>query len=400
MQPVNEHPSEGQDMSYGSDSGEGFGSAASPSVGDELRWAREHFGIDVEQVSEALRIRPAYLEAIEDSRFDDLPGATYALGFVRTYADYLGLDSALMVRRFRQETLGATPPSELVFPTPQRERHFPGGAVLVLSVVLAAIAYGAWYTMSDHQKVALEKVPPVPAEVAAAAGVAPQPPQPDARVAVAAPGDAAGAAAAPRSAGAVAAQPAIAASAAPVARVAAVLPGAGTPPGTPLARGTAPGAPVVAAPAAPPAPVIPGVQLASVGAGQAVAAPTAGVIAPAAPAAAAPVTPQGFTPQGEVYGAGNEGSRVTLLARLESWVRITDRTSRQVWTRVLREGESYLVPNDPNLILTTGNAGGLEIFVDGRPIPPIGGVGAVSRNVSLDPSVLAVNVGPTAPAIQ
>ncbi|MBX6322809.1 MAG: DUF4115 domain-containing protein, partial [Rhodospirillaceae bacterium] len=124
-----------------------------------------------------------------------------------------------------------------------------------------------------------------------------------------------------------------------------------------------------------PAPAIPGVQLASTPATE--------------PASAAPPA----LPQGQVYGTANQDSRVTLLARLESWVRVTDRNQRTVWTRVLREGESYLVPNEPGLMLTTGNAGGLQIFVDGKPVPPIGGVGAVTRNVPLDPETLLASAG-------
>ena len=53
-----------------------------------------------------LHIRLAYLKAIEDGRFKDLPGLTYASGFVRSYADYLGLDGEEMVRRFREEIAG------------------------------------------------------------------------------------------------------------------------------------------------------------------------------------------------------------------------------------------------------------------------------------------------------
>ena len=44
-----------------------------------------------------------HLKAIEDSRFQELPGPTYAVGFVRTYGSYLGLDGEDVVRRFREE---------------------------------------------------------------------------------------------------------------------------------------------------------------------------------------------------------------------------------------------------------------------------------------------------------
>ena len=53
-------------------------------------------------------------------------------------------------------------------------------------------------------------------------------------------------------------------------------------------------------------------------------------------------------------------------------------------TRLLRRGESYDVPARPGLTLLTGNAGGLEITVDGKAIPALGPVGAVRRHVALD----------------
>ena len=57
-------------------------------------------------------------------------------------------------------------------------------------------------------------------------------------------------------------------------------------------------------------------------------------------------------------------------------------------TRILRAGDSYRVPNRNGLTLMTGNAGALEILVDGKPVPPIGPFGAVRRDVSLDPNRL------------
>ncbi len=57
---------------------------------------------------------------------------------------------------------------------------------------------------------------------------------------------------------------------------------------------------------------------------------------------------------------------------------------RLLVTRLLRAGDSYRVPNQPGLTLLTGNAGALDIMVDGEPVPPIGGEGTVRRNVALD----------------
>ena len=59
-------------------------------VGRTLRLLWEEQGLDLRQISERLRIRYPYLEAIENSLFDELPGPTYALGFVKAYSEHLG----------------------------------------------------------------------------------------------------------------------------------------------------------------------------------------------------------------------------------------------------------------------------------------------------------------------
>ena len=89
-----------------------------------------------------------------------------------------------------------------------------------------------------------------------------------------------------------------------------------------------------------------------------------------------------------VYGSGTGESRVTLTALLDSWVQVVGDDNELLLTRILRAGDTYFVPNRPGLVLLTGNAGALEVSVDGRALPPIGPIGAVRRNVSLDPENL------------
>jgi cytoskeleton protein RodZ len=55
---------------------------------------------------------------------------------------------------------------------------------------------------------------------------------------------------------------------------------------------------------------------------------------------------------------------------------------------LLKAGDSYWVPNQSNLVLLTGNAGALEILVDGKPVPDLGSPGAIRKNVTLDPDKL------------
>src|SRR5476651_1863484 len=86
------------------------GDSESPleTVGQDLRAARQRRGDDLATVSKALKIRKDHLEALEEDRIENLPGRTYAVGFVRTYADYLGLDAAQTVDRFKSQIAGRT----------------------------------------------------------------------------------------------------------------------------------------------------------------------------------------------------------------------------------------------------------------------------------------------------
>src|SRR5277367_4838810 len=74
-------------------------------LGAELQAARQKLGWELPQLAASLRIRQAYLEAIETGRVAELPGSTYALRFVRTYAAALGLPGEEMARRFRAEAM-------------------------------------------------------------------------------------------------------------------------------------------------------------------------------------------------------------------------------------------------------------------------------------------------------
>ena len=77
--------------------------------------------------------------------------------------------------------------------------------------------------------------------------------------------------------------------------------------------------------------------------------------------------------------------RIVVRARLNSWIQVRDDIGNQLLvTRLLRTGDHYEVPDQPGLRLLTGNAGALEILVDGELVPAIGDEGAVRRNVILD----------------
>ena len=73
-----------------------------PEIGETLREARMRRRIDMAEVETATKIRAKYLRALENEEWDLLPGPTFVKSFLRTYAEYLGLDPRLLVEEYRQ----------------------------------------------------------------------------------------------------------------------------------------------------------------------------------------------------------------------------------------------------------------------------------------------------------
>jgi cytoskeletal protein RodZ len=435
-----------------------------PSVGALLRASRLRVGAELHQVARVLYIRYSYLNAIEEGRYEALPGPTYAVGFVRSYAEHLGLDAEEVVRRFKAETSNLGEPSQLVFPAPLPEGGIPGGAVLFIGLMIAGLVYGGWYINSTRDKFGIELIPrlpdrvvaffdsatrafntetppearlpttnettaamtPPPATTPAPEASAPEPqvaateppnlrqPDPASAAAVVAPPPPADPAPAP-----VAAQPApapVAEAPKPAEPPAPVAPPAPAVTVTPIAPPTPAPAPVAEAPkpaaespaaiAAVPPPPVAALPVAPVKPVEAPKPPAQAAVAPPPPPQAPGdeeddedsdqfVSPS-EVPAGETQTAaatpgpangsgGRDGSRIMVRAKTASWIQVRDDTAKQLLlTRLLQAGESYMVPDRPGLKLLTGNAGALEVLVDGKEVPSLGPVGAVRRDVSLD----------------
>jgi cytoskeleton protein RodZ len=363
-------------------------------VGQLLRETRESYGSDIARVASALRIRAAYLEAIEEGHYDRLPGPVYALGFVRAYAVHLGLDGEEAVRRFKLEAEGFEGQRDLSFPVPLTERSIPGGAMVLAAVILAVCAYGIWYYLSSTAGPRPERVAAVPSELAKPTPpVVPHPAAGAASVVApaAAPASAgpAAAAAVPPSASAPAAAPPPTPSAPPPAAASAPPVATAAAPPTPAAQAaaTAPAAPSPApAPATaedtvpePPEPSPPA------GAGEQSPPP---VPSPPAQTAALPSAPADASSaeQGHVYGLANGETRIMVRATGDSWIQVRDRDHKPIFTRELHAGDTYHVPNEPGITMRTGRASSLVITVDGRSTPSLGGT--LRPNVYLDPERL------------
>jgi cytoskeleton protein RodZ len=125
-------------------------------IGNSLREARMRRGVDFAQAELATKIRGKYLRALEEEQFETLPAQTYVKGFLRTYAEYLGLDGQLYVDEYNsrfvagEEHEARAPRTRRSSAQPQRRnRRMETGVVLVALAaitVLTVIVISAWKT--------------------------------------------------------------------------------------------------------------------------------------------------------------------------------------------------------------------------------------------------------------
>jgi cytoskeletal protein RodZ len=122
-------------------------------IGERLREARMRQKIDIAEVESATKIRAKYLRALENEEFGLLPGNTFVKTFMRTYAEYLGLDAQLLIEEYRvdYEPRGETDLQPMVSrpsrrgdrqrrrPRAQRGPPGPGTAIFVVVVAVLAI---------------------------------------------------------------------------------------------------------------------------------------------------------------------------------------------------------------------------------------------------------------------
>ncbi len=530
-------------------------------VGRVLRRTRESFGQDLGRIAQALRIKRTYLDAIEKGHHDRLPGPAYAIGFVRTYAEFLGLNGEELAAEYRREIQGVRGDSDLSFLAPAPESKVPGGAVFLISALVAALAYGSWYYIANEDRNFVELIPELPDrlktmiaeeetvldealsteisiddigepeasplgdETASPAGEVMTPfddelqpstaesPMADefleppletegdlpsttedlppieaasldqaAQTAIPDIAEATGQAETDISLPAELAESSsgeIEGTMSPVPEETIRVSQTGSAnwgQGTVIIQGRNPLASLPPAPASPApqpsenqfvggtppqnfeTPTTPSLSTDPVEDSQSLASltkvappefptsvaddspPTAEILDPTAlpnastadrqssspalgaalgraenasgsastaaagnapaandpqSAALIPAAPSsgdmpslGLAPEPKVYGEANVEARIVLRATMDCWVQVRDANGSLLLTRVLRPGDSYRVPNQPELSLLTGNAGGLEILVDGIAIPPLGPVGTVRRDVPLDPGRL------------
>ncbi len=314
-------------------------------VGQDLRAARLRRGDDLATVSRALKIRKDHLEALEEDRLDALPGRTYAIGFVRSYADYLGLDSVQCVERFKAEIAGRSDHSAPQVQVIDEDEHrkLPQGWKIIAGVVILLLIYGAYHLIVSADQMLSQPTTPPPPQAATKPVVAAKPVKPH-----------------------MAAVPAQTGTSNPAQT-------AGN--GQNLSIGvTPPPGQTASTPGATPAP-------GTTTGGPAV--PTNGLM-PSGDnsAAAAPLPP------GQVYGEQNKSARVILRVHEATRILVQGSDGKVFINRALKPGDTYQVPNMVGLTLTTPNAGAVELDLDGASMGFAGKAQEVKDGVSLDPQAI------------
>ncbi len=281
-------------------------------VGEILKRTRLHYGQSLADVETVLRIRASQLEAIESGHPDKLPGRVYAIGFVRSYSEYLGLDGNKMVQLFKVQSLGGRERPELHFPVPASESKIPGFWVVAASIAGIIVIGIIWTMIGGSGQKQVNRIPAVPPDLQVENGEVPE----------------------------IEFSPAIIG-------------------GEFAADGAVD--------------ISEGEEFESAAQDDETAAD-------------AEINPQPEKQEdlGQAPLPAESEHRVTIEVSERSWVEIRDRSGKIILSRTLEPGNTYFVPTDrEDLILTTGNAGGLIIKVDGEKIPPFGGRGDVKRNIPL-----------------
>lgn len=313
-------------------------------IGDILRRVREHRNEDLQSVSDYLCIRQAYLFAMEESHYDDLPAEAYVIGFLRSYASYLGLDGQGAIEQYRREMAGRRRAPNLSMPQPMAEGRAPTVALLAGAAVAAIIIYGLWYGLSTPEDAITKQpiqLPQVTKEITST----------------------------PTSLKTSSAEEQSEEEAA----------------ATLLQETTSPGITLsvtgVDETALPPE--------AAKKLGELAIAPTDDKTNKAEKKAIGTEEPKAKEEKEEksVFGTKRK-SRVTIEAIKKTWILVTDKKGLTVFDRTLKVGQKYKVRLNKNLRLTTGNAKGLRFIVDGKPLPKLKTDKRVIRAINLSPKQL------------
>ena len=276
-------------------------------LGAALRAARQDQGRSLQDLSDATKIKRAYLDAIEEMRTEDLPSRPFTIGYVRAYANALGMNGEQAVARFKADAPGGAEP--LRAPVGVRKHSDArlsllcgGGAVVVSAVLLWNLAQHAMADDTPPPPTVVESPAAAPAQNAAASTVSVS-----------------------------AAQPAPQESTLP----------------QPYQT--------------------PGLQVA----GQPDQTQTADASPTAAAVGAADAGPQTFIPHGQIYGVAANASAVTLQAKRPVLLVMHGPDGSVRFAQQLKTGEAYRAPQIKGWTVDVSDANSLDVYVGGQIAKPL-----------------------------
>lgn len=284
-------------------------------VGATLRAAREAGSESLEQIAEVLRFRAEYLSALEEENYSLLPGWAYVLGYVRAYAEYLGLEPGPLIKKVREQLAIR----QHLFQAERPARRFTPRAMVAGTGIAAALLIIAGIMALDPTNGLGRVVAPVSTSLKTV-----------------------------------------------VAKSADLLVGGSTVSPAPANAPTQPKTKVAAAPGG--ADDIWGeVQVMS--------------IAPAARESASMVLVNTY-PRGTTDRKATAVQTLVLRASRPVTLQIENSAGQIIFNRELKSGELYRPP-DADMLISTPDAGAVELYVDGQPAGTLGGQRQVLTRASL-----------------
>lgn len=131
-------------------------------VGELLRSEREKKGLSLKEIEAAISIRVLYINAIEEGNYEIIPGEVYLKGFIRNYANFLGLDGKKMVDAYREaQTPRASEPSMDTSTVGEssvvrKTKRKNSSKLVEVVIILLCVAGAAWWLLGTSNNVAKE----------------------------------------------------------------------------------------------------------------------------------------------------------------------------------------------------------------------------------------------------
>lgn len=348
--------------------GQGMAGQPSATLGARLMARRKELGWNLADVEAHLKVRLAILQAIEEGDYSRLPDKVYVLGFVKNYARLLGFEGEEIMRQADRELSSFMPKRQTVqldLPGPQEGRS--AGLWILLGVGLVVIigAYVGWYHFSSHGQLASSILPSHLAGNADTSSDGST--SPDARQAGTSEGQGA-----------------------ETQKTASAQPSGGQDMSVRQDDGQKDTPDLQPAPevVSPSATAVPSGTDVTGSDGHPVEPPAADttqpvqMTAPMHPAETAKAPETQTAPATVTNQKAEDG--VSILAREDSWLQVTDAAGKVQLVRVLKKGEVWQGTPGETYRVTSGNAGGV-VFQAGNVVSaPLGLRGRVVRNVTVD----------------